>query len=364
MSDLQRLSKLMSNRGMCSRREADALIEQGLVKVDGETVNTLGIKFPADVKIELTTKGQQQQQQRITIMLNKPVGHVSGQAEDDYVPAIRLFTKENRSAICRSEREFHPDQWQGLAPAGRLDIDSQGLLVLTQDGRIANEIINPDTKFDKEYLVRFEGSISENAMEKMRFGISLDGKALKPAKVRELNEDQLQIILTEGKKRQIRRMCDAVGLKVIGLKRVRIGELRLGKLEEGEWRYVEGEEFRHRSSAKERAEMNDIDLIEQLDEEKPYKKAKSQPQATVPKGVADKIWPKKTAQNQPPERAERPARTTFDKPGVDKPIADKKASVESKAPKTAQSTNVAGSDEKPAKSNPWGKSLEKIKTKD
>ena len=341
--DLQRLSKLMSNRGMCSRREADALIEQGLVKVNGETVNTLGIKFSPDVEIELTSKGKQQQNQRVTIMLNKPVGHVSGQAEDDYVPAIRLFTKENRSEICRSERKFHPDQWQGLAPAGRLDIDSQGLLVLTQDGRIANEIINPNTKFDKEYLVRFEGSISEKAMEKLHFGISLDGKALKPAKVRELNDDQLQIILTEGKKRQIRRMCDAVGLKVIGLKRVRIGELRLGKLEEGEWRYVEAEEFRHRSSSKERAQMNEPVIGKR--NEKTKEQIETQPQATVPKKVADKIWPKKPTQDQ----------------SVTKPAIDTKAQTENTSTEPIKTTQK---NEQLTKPSPWGKSLEKIKNKD
>lgn len=338
--DLQRLSKIMSNRGMCSRREADALIEQGLVKVNGETVNTLGIKFTPDVEIELTSKGKQQQKQRVTIMLNKPIGHVSGQAEDDYVPAIRLFTKENRADICRSDREFHPDQWQGLAPAGRLDIDSQGLLVLTQDGRIANEIINPNTKFDKEYLVRFEGSISENALEKLRFGISLDGKPLKPAKVRELNDDQLQIILTEGKKRQIRRMCDAVGLKVVGLKRVRIGELRLGKLEEGEWRYVEVEEFRHRSSSKERAEMN-----EPVIQEASTRKSKTQTNATVPKEVADKIWPKKPAQEQ---SSAKPKST---------------ASAKSQ-PKNTEPAKPSKNDDQSKSASPWGKSLEKIKTKD
>ena len=236
----------MAHRGFCSRREADKLIEQGLVKVDGEIVNTLGIKFPETVNIELTRQGQQQQADRITIMVNKPVGYVSGQAEDDYVPAIRLFTADNRSEFCRSQHTFKPTHWQGLAPAGRLDIDSQGLLVLTQDGRIAKEIINPDTKFEKEYLVRIDGSVTEETLETLRFGLSLDGKALKRAKVKQLNDDQLQFILTEGKKRQIRRMCEAVGLQVTGLKRVRVGELRLGKLAEGEWRYVEADEFRHR----------------------------------------------------------------------------------------------------------------------
>lgn len=341
--DLQRLSKLMSNRGMCSRREADALIEQGLVKVNGETVNTLGIKFTPDVEIELTSKGKKQQNQRVTIMLNKPVGHVSGQAEDDYVPAIRLFTKENRSEICRSDRQFHPDQWQGLAPAGRLDIDSQGLLVLTQDGRIANEIINPNTKFEKEYLVRFEGSISEKALEKLRFGISLDGKALKPAKVRELNEDQLQIILTEGKKRQIRRMCDAVGLKVVGLKRVRVGELRLGKLEEGEWRYVEIEEFRHRPNSN-----NSSNNSSKNDSKDKTAKQTSQVQATVPKATADKIWPKKTSDKTTP----KPTAGT----DTQNQATPKKAAVDA--------TTSSEKNDAPKTASPWGSSLEKIKGKE
>lgn len=244
MSEVHRLSKLMSQRGLCSRREADKYIEQGLVRVNGERVSTLGIKFPEDVEIELTRDAKAQQAGRVTIMVNKPIGYVSGQAEDDYIPAIRLVTEERRSALCEDKRRFDPDHWQGLAPAGRLDIDSQGLLILTQDGRIAKDIIEQDTKLEKEYLVRIEGDVTEEKLEELRFGMVIDEKPLKPARVRELNEDQLMICLVEGKKRQIRRMCELVDLKVTGLKRVRIGGLRLGKLEEGEWRYVEPSEFR------------------------------------------------------------------------------------------------------------------------
>ena len=250
MSDPVRLSKLMSQRGICSRREADRLIEQGLVRVNGEIVNTLGVKFTDDVDIQLTQRAKALQDDLVTIMINKPVGYVSGQAEDDYVPAVRLITQDTHSGTDQTKLRLKPAHFKGLAPAGRLDIDSQGVLVLTQDGRIAKQLIGENTELEKEYLVRVDGEITEQQIDRLTFGLELDGKPLKRAKVKELNADQLQIILREGKKRQIRRMCEAVGLHVTGLKRVRVGELRLGKLEEGQWRFVMPEEFRHRDARK------------------------------------------------------------------------------------------------------------------
>ncbi len=249
MTELVRLSKLMSQRGLCSRREADKLIEQGLVKVNGQRVNTLGIKFADNAQIELTQRAQAMQNERVTIMINKPVGYVSGQAEDGYIPAVRLITQDTHSETDQTKRKLKPEHFKGLAPAGRLDIDSQGLLVLTQDGRIAKQLIGENTELEKEYLVRVKGEVSQECLNTLTFGLKLDGKSLKRAKVRQLNPDQLQIILREGKKRQIRRMCEAVGLHVTGLKRVRVGELRLGKLAEGQWRYVNAEEFRHRPNS-------------------------------------------------------------------------------------------------------------------
>lgn len=252
MTEPIRLSKLMSQRGLCSRREADKLIEQGLVRVNGELVNTLGVKFPEDVTIELTQRAQALQNELVTIMINKPVGYVSGQAEDDYVPAVRLIKDETHSDTEQSNKTLKASHFKGLAPAGRLDIDSQGVLILTQDGRVAKQLIGENTELEKEYLVRITGNVDEACLEKLTFGLALDGKKLKRAKVRQLNPDQLQIILREGKKRQIRRMCEAVGLTVVGLKRVRVGELRLGNLAEGEWRFVDVEEFKHRAKAKSR----------------------------------------------------------------------------------------------------------------
>lgn len=242
----------MSQRGICSRREADRLIEKGLVLVDGERIDTLGVKFPETVQIELTAAARASMDELVTIMINKPVGYVSGQAEDDYIPAVRLVTKENRSALDLHRTKLEAKHFKGLAPAGRLDIDSQGLLVLTQDGRIAKQLIGETSDLEKEYLVRVSGGINDERIAQLSFGLSLDGKPLKRAKVRQLNADQLQFILKEGKKRQIRRMCEAVGLNATGLKRVRIGELRLGKLAEGEWRFVDAKEFRHGKKKKPR----------------------------------------------------------------------------------------------------------------
>ena len=128
---------------------------------------------------------------------------------------------------------------KGLAVAGRLDIDSQGLLLFTQDGRIAKKIIGENGKLEKEYLVRVNGDLPEEHLQLLRHGLELDGKPLKPAKVEWINREQLRFVLTEGRKRQIRRMCDLVGIKALGLKRVRIGNIKLGKLPEGQWRILQ-----------------------------------------------------------------------------------------------------------------------------
>jgi 23S rRNA pseudouridine2604 synthase len=239
-----RLSKRMSELGLCSRREADDYIEKGLVEVDGEIVSELGSKVFPSQKITLRSGAQNIQQQRVTILLNKPIGYVSGQAEHNYKPASVLFEAENRWVEDTSPQSYHRSQLLGLAPAGRLDIDSTGLLVLTQDGRIAKQLIGEDSAVDKEYLVRVKGKLKDSGLALLNQGLKLDGVYLKPAKVSWQNEDQLRFVLREGKKRQIRRMCELVGLEVTGLKRIRIGKVKLGNLPVGKWRYLgEGEQF-------------------------------------------------------------------------------------------------------------------------
>jgi 23S rRNA pseudouridine2604 synthase len=243
-----RLSKLMAERGLCSRREADELIAKGWVKVNGEVVSELGSKVERSVEIELHPQAKKDLKSLATILINKPIGYVSGQPEpgSNYTPAVRLITPENQylDQISDATRRLERQHFEGLAPAGRLDIDSQGLLILTQDGVVAKKLIGENTEVEKEYIVRVQGDLPERDLKLLNHGLSLDGVALKRAKVEWLNEDQLRFVLKEGKKRQIRRMCEAVGLKVIGLKRVRIGKIMLGRLPEGKWRFLEeGELF-------------------------------------------------------------------------------------------------------------------------
>ena len=237
-----RLSKLMSEQGICSRREADRFIELGWVFVDGERISELGTKIFPTQKITLNKAAQAQQTGLVTILLNKPVGYVSGQPEPGYQPAVVLIKPENQFIAKQPGKRFQPSHLKNLAPAGRLDIDSQGLLVLTQDGRIAKQLIGEDSRIEKEYLVRVGGDLPPAKLALLNHGLSLDGQALKPAQVSWQNRDQLRFILHEGKKRQIRRMCELVGLKVLGLKRVRIGKVKLGNLPEGQWRYLEESE--------------------------------------------------------------------------------------------------------------------------
>lgn len=233
----------MADRGLCSRREADELIAKGWVKVDGEIVNVLGTKVDPECEIELSPSAKKQKQSLVTILLNKPVGWVSSQPEDDYRPAIELLSPENcydPEGTCPIK---DPRRLNNLAVAGRLDIDSQGLLVFTQDGAQARKIIQPNSEIEKEYLVRISGSAEPDQIDQLRSGeLVLDGKRLKPAQVDWLHENQFRMVLKEGKKRQIRRMCELVGLQVVGLKRVRVGQVRLGKLPEGQWRILEPHE--------------------------------------------------------------------------------------------------------------------------
>jgi 23S rRNA pseudouridine2604 synthase len=254
-----RLNKRMAELGLASRREADDWIAKGWVKVNGKFAE-MGMQVAPDV------------------LINTPLGLVSGQAEDGHEPAITLVQPQNRWDQDNARFFFHPSQLKSLVPAGRLDIDSTGLLVLTQDGRIARQLIGEDGVLEKEYLVRVVYTGVENAaaatsaaatyaaparptqlsriddddpvtedvqsqfpvakLALLRHGLSLDGQALKHAKVEWQNPQQLRFVLHEGKKRQIRRMCEQVWLKVVGLKRVRIGQVMLGHLPVGQWRYL------------------------------------------------------------------------------------------------------------------------------
>ncbi|MBX3607801.1 MAG: rRNA pseudouridine synthase [Piscinibacter sp.] len=236
----------MSELGLASRREADEWIERGWVRVDGQVVAELGARVLPGQQVTVDRRARDQQAQRVTVLLHKPVGYVSGQAEDGYQPAVVLVTPDNHWREDRSGVAFRREHLQHLAPAGRLDIDSVGLLVLTQDGRVARQLIGADSEIEKEYLVRVEPAagapLDDAGLRLLNHGLELDGQPLAPARVEWVNADQLRFVLREGRKRQIRRMCEAVGLKVTGLKRVRIGRVMLGDLPAGRWRYLGADE--------------------------------------------------------------------------------------------------------------------------
>ncbi|MBL8553692.1 MAG: rRNA pseudouridine synthase [Phenylobacterium sp.] len=228
----QRVNRWLAQSGVCSRREAEALIGEGLVYIDGERVEDAGRKILPGQTLTLTDKAEGRLE-GFTAVLNKPVGYVSGQPEPGHVPAVRLLTK----AALIGEG-VAPDARASLPPLGRLDEDSRGLLLLSDDGVLAKALIGPQSGLDKEYLVTVAGAIEGPKLARLRHGLSLDGRQLKPAKVTVVQGQTLRFVLNEGRKRQIRRMCDLVGLRVVDLVRVRIGPLPLGDLPEGRWRLL------------------------------------------------------------------------------------------------------------------------------
>lgn len=228
-----RINKWLGQSGVCSRREADALIADGLVSIDGVTVTDAGRKIEPGQTLTLADRAQAALASGVTIVMHKPVGYVSGQPEPGKVPAVRLLTAANRLG----EGEV-PAADASLPPIGRLDEDSRGLLLLSSDGVVAKAVIGPGSTLDKEYLVRVTGDVTEKALAQLRHGIMLDGRVLKRAKVTRVEPQRLRFILTEGRNRQIRRMCERVGLEVVDLLRIRIGPIRLDGVAEGQWRML------------------------------------------------------------------------------------------------------------------------------
>lgn len=234
MSDEIRLSKILSETGIASRREADEMITKGWVLIDGK-VAELGARVSSHSKWELTPAAQEWLSRKVTIMINKPPGYLSSPSSDPYPLVLKLITKENYfSKNPLKQLPFIKD----LAPLGRLDIDSRGLLLLSQNGVLAKKIIGEDSLVDKEYKVQFEGELTNEKIKLLRHGLELDEQKLKPAIIERLDDRTLRFTLQEGKKRQIRRMCELVDLDVTSIMRTRVGKLQLGELPLGKWQFV------------------------------------------------------------------------------------------------------------------------------
>ena len=227
----QRVNKWLGQSGVCSRREAEALIEKGLISIDGETVTDTGRKILPGQTLTLFDGGGPA---ALSVVLHKPMGIVSAQPEQGQTPAVRLLT---RVALV-GESPSIPDRDTRLAPLGRLDMDSRGLLLLSDDGVLAKAIIGPESDLEKEYLVRVTGKITPEKIARLCHGLTMDGRQLRPAKVSIVQGQELRFILKEGRNRQIRRMCELVGMHVMDLVRIRIGALQLGDLAEGQWRVL------------------------------------------------------------------------------------------------------------------------------
>jgi 23S rRNA pseudouridine2604 synthase len=228
----QRVNRWLAQSGVCSRREAEALIAQGLVSIDGERVSDPGRKIEAGQTLVLADRARAGLGEAMSVIIHKPVGVVSSQPEGKQVPAVRLLTRANLWGADAPA----PGRDTRLAPVGRLDMDSRGLLILSEDGVVAKAVIGPASTLEKEYRVQVIGQITKRKLELLCHGLELDGRQLRPAEVEPIADQRLRFVLKEGRNRQIRRMCEQVGLQVADLFRVRVGALALGDLPEGRWR--------------------------------------------------------------------------------------------------------------------------------
>lgn len=234
----QRVNKWLAQSGVCSRREAEALIGKGLVFIDGQRVDDAGRKIENGQTLVLNDSAQAILDTMLSVVFHKPVGIISSLPQDDQVEAASLLT----ASAQWDQGGAVPGPGNNLAPLGRLDRDSRGLLVLSEDGVLAKALIGPESNIDKEYMVLLTGVITPRKLDLLRNGLELDGRKLRPAKVRQIHDQKLNIILKEGRNRQIRRMAEAVDLRVVDLMRVRVGPLQIGDLPEGRWRHLTPEE--------------------------------------------------------------------------------------------------------------------------
>jgi len=234
----QRVNRWLARNGVCSRREAEALIAQGLVSIDGARVDDVGRKIESGQTLTLADAAQSKLEGALTVIVHKPRGVVSSQPEPGQTPAVRLLTRE----ALYGTSPVIPDRDTKLAPVGRLDLESRGLLILSEDGVVAKAVIGPDAALEKEYRVAVMGELTEAKLALLRRGLELDGRRLRSADVSLVSDQRLRIVLREGRNRQIRRMCELVDLKVVDLFRVRVGTLTLGDMPEGRWRVLTEEE--------------------------------------------------------------------------------------------------------------------------
>lgn len=222
-----RLQKFLSMSGVCSRRKSEELILEGKVKVNGKVVNELGVKVTSDDEVKVNGEIIKIQNKKLYVMLNKPVGYVTTLSDEKQRPTVT---------------ELLGDINERVYPVGRLDLNTEGLLILTNDGDFTYKVTHPKHKLDKTYHVLVTGKVKQDALKTLENGVIIDGKKTHKAKVDVIESTKgsalLSITIHEGRNRQVRKMCKQVGFNVLSLKRVSIASIELGNLPIGKWRHL------------------------------------------------------------------------------------------------------------------------------
>ena len=223
---MERLNKYIASCGICSRRKADELILNGKVTINDEIIRELGKQVALDDVIKVDGKVIIKEEKKVYIMLNKPRGYVTTSHDQ--------FNRKSVLDLINEDVRIYP--------IGRLDMYTEGLLLLTNDGDFSNKIMHPRNKIEKTYIVTTDTKISVEQIEKLKNGVNIGSYITKPAKVKLIKNDTLEIIISEGKNRQVRKMCEVVGINLLNLRRVKIGNIKLGNLQSGKYRYLTDEE--------------------------------------------------------------------------------------------------------------------------
>lgn len=214
-----RLNKYIAMSGVCSRRKADELISKGKVCINGEIVSSLGIDVKDNDIVQVNGKNITKEEKKVYIMLNKPKGYITTSSDQFNRPCVMDLIHEN-------VRVF---------PVGRLDMDTEGMLLLTNDGEFANSIIHPRNKIKKKYVVEVHQEVTKDKLDALCRGVDIGGYITNKASAKMIDKNHLELTISEGKNRQIRKMCEALGIIVYSLKRIAIGNLELGSLKLGEY---------------------------------------------------------------------------------------------------------------------------------
>ncbi len=219
---MERINKYIASCGICSRRKADELIQEGKVELNGKVVTNLGEKVEEKDIVKIDGKEIFKEEKKVYIALNKPKGYVTTNSDQFNRKSVVELIHENVR----------------LFPVGRLDMYTEGLLILTNDGEFSNLMMHPRNKIEKTYVVTTNTMVSNEQIETLKNGVDIGDYITRPAKVKMISKDKLEIVISEGKNRQVRRMCEAVGINLLNLKRVKIGKIELGNLQTGKYRYL------------------------------------------------------------------------------------------------------------------------------